>query len=635
LRWSDLETAFNTLLNEKPNDVQIILFVDGLDEYRSLDRFDTYDYYDDDDSAHARMIADGHDRIAELFTGACRFSKVKVCVASRPLLRFKDRFEKFPHIKLHELTASDISAYVKTRLGSNEQLARLTALEPGLSSSFVQDIVNRASGVFLWVRLVVDILIRGLTDRDRIGELRSKVEAMPPELGGRNGLYMKMLKDLGPEYRFQGYKIFQIMLSVNPDEKFELEVDLLALALSESSTQSNTETPVSAMDLSEVKCDELRTNMEGRLLSRCAGLLEPQLFSPTGDLAEMWWLMEKDSRVTAQFLHQTAKDFVAEATNWDLLLPATSRALFDPHAALLGGIIFLIGSLRQDGFQTSRSNRHARCGFGQILTSEWVLLQTALHHAYKSEVMSGTTPIALIDCLDRTMGSINAHNAGNGRHWAAAEPNIIEMLNNDRDMLAIAAQANLSLYLKAKLSGHRTTQVTSRPLLSYALAPDRMPSSMKTSPGDIGVEQSKLSVTQTLLECKFDPNERYHGPMYHYKPCSVWEATLAFGEICHQQRERWLENARLLIQHGANVNAGVGEEHRAIQRSALYIITMVAMRTADFTAYFSGIIQDMLSKNAILFPGERNLLFHSASYLKVSALVAEEIANMPERARPA
>lgn len=185
MHWRGLKKAFDTLSERKPKDVQLILFVDGLDEYRSLDRFDNYDYYDEDDSTRAKMIADGHDEIGELFKTASQFPNMNPCVSSRPLLRFKDIFEIFPHIKLHDLTREDISLYVQDRLGSNEGLARLSRLEPGLSVDLVKDIkdiVNQASGVFLWVKLVVDILIRGLTDRDRIQELRSKVREIPDHL---------------------------------------------------------------------------------------------------------------------------------------------------------------------------------------------------------------------------------------------------------------------------------------------------------------------------------------------------------------------------------------------------------------------------------------------------------------------
>jgi len=64
--WPELKAAFERLLTHRPASLKLMLFVDGLDEYRFLTRYDDYDYNDGDDLVRTELIVRGHE-IADLF----------------------------------------------------------------------------------------------------------------------------------------------------------------------------------------------------------------------------------------------------------------------------------------------------------------------------------------------------------------------------------------------------------------------------------------------------------------------------------------------------------------------------------------------------------------------------------------
>ena len=46
----------------------------------------------------------------------------------------------------------------------------------------IEDIVKKASGVFLWVKFVTDSLLGGLAEGERLEELHAHLEELPPDL---------------------------------------------------------------------------------------------------------------------------------------------------------------------------------------------------------------------------------------------------------------------------------------------------------------------------------------------------------------------------------------------------------------------------------------------------------------------
>lgn len=139
------------------------LFVDGLDEYSGN---------------HGQLVQVLHDLTS---TG-----NMKVVVSSRPWNIFVRAYEtRAPHLFLQDLTAGDIRLYVESNI--MRSLVGPAAYIPTSPSerdvrSIISDIINRAEGVFLWVHLVVQSVIRGFDEGDSIDTLSERVLAFPTDL---------------------------------------------------------------------------------------------------------------------------------------------------------------------------------------------------------------------------------------------------------------------------------------------------------------------------------------------------------------------------------------------------------------------------------------------------------------------
>jgi hypothetical protein len=95
-----------------------------------------------------------------------------VCASSRPLLAFERAFTTSPRLILQNLTYTDIGLYVSNKLSDNDRMKTIEIVEPGLRADLTSSIVTNASGVFLWVHLVVGSLLDGLGNYDVGADLK-------------------------------------------------------------------------------------------------------------------------------------------------------------------------------------------------------------------------------------------------------------------------------------------------------------------------------------------------------------------------------------------------------------------------------------------------------------------------------
>jgi hypothetical protein len=169
-------------------DTKFCFFLDALDEY---------------DGRPADII--------ELIDILSAFQNVKVCVSSRPWNEFEDHFGHQQSRKLYmqDLTRDDIRLYVKETLGSNALFKQLQS-EDSQCPDFVQNIVDAADGVFLWVYLVVRSLLEGLTNSDRIKDLQQRLNETPKRL---EDYFEAMLFSTENRYRPQTARILSVAIT--------------------------------------------------------------------------------------------------------------------------------------------------------------------------------------------------------------------------------------------------------------------------------------------------------------------------------------------------------------------------------------------------------------------------------------
>jgi hypothetical protein len=293
---ANVRRAFMLLVKQKTVPMKFCLFVDGLDEYGG-----------------------SHEEIADFFKSISSLSNVKACISSRPLLVYEDAFRGFPSLRLQDLTLQDIELYTTEKLQMNSKFQKLAIEEPEQAPVLVLEIVTKADGVFLWVKLVVASLLAGLRNRDDLSVLQQRLRALPTDL---EHLYEHMLKvRIESVYESQSSQIFQLVHVVD-----EPHTPLsLALALDEK-LHKTIYTRESAFTGTEIsgKCEM----MSDRLKSRCAGLIEIRgVHKESGNLG------------TVQYMHRTVRDFLEIPRTWSFLLSATAGTDFRLHKFLLKSIL--------------------------------------------------------------------------------------------------------------------------------------------------------------------------------------------------------------------------------------------------------------------------------------------------------
>lgn len=161
LTWTEsrLFLAFERLVKQTNPRSFLFLLLDGLDECKS------------DDAPISR------------FLGLCANSSyLKLCISSRPEQYLRQKFAHSPRLHLHDLNAEDICKVVIDRLG--------TELEKYISRTFqgpcqyemsckkndlIQNTIHKAEGVFYWVHLVVEDLIRAMNEDDSLDMLLTRL----------------------------------------------------------------------------------------------------------------------------------------------------------------------------------------------------------------------------------------------------------------------------------------------------------------------------------------------------------------------------------------------------------------------------------------------------------------------------
>src|ERR1700733_15379470 len=163
--------AFRNLVNMPELPIRICLFVDGLDEFNG-------DYLE----------------LATFLSEMCS-PVIKLIISSRPINACYEMFGDCNTLRLEELTYKDIEVFLNGNLATNKYMVQLMQHQPEEAHALVAEVSTTASGVFLWVKLVVASLLSGLCDGDDIEDLRRRLKELPPDL---EDLFQHMLNKLNP-----------------------------------------------------------------------------------------------------------------------------------------------------------------------------------------------------------------------------------------------------------------------------------------------------------------------------------------------------------------------------------------------------------------------------------------------------
>ncbi|OTB00977.1 hypothetical protein M426DRAFT_14958 [Hypoxylon sp. CI-4A] len=265
-----------------------------LDMFLLLDALDEYD-------GHPEFICDFLSDAMDMATSSG--TRLKILFSSRPWETFKQRFENTPSIQLHDHTKGDIEQYC---LGTIE-------LQAGFASTVLRQIVpevtNRANGVFLWVKLVLQELISEGLGGKALDGLKSSLDSIPSDL---HNYYARTVQRIPDDLRWNAYVIFEA--TALSEETLVIFDILVALRCSLQSTYQG--------------CKEILPMVGRHMKSRRSVFHSGQLFSTrgfkhpfksidnqmkgdivssTGNLIDITPI---GKYLIVQFTHQTVKEFV-------------------------------------------------------------------------------------------------------------------------------------------------------------------------------------------------------------------------------------------------------------------------------------------------------------------------------------
>lgn len=570
--WVPLSNAFTTALSLL-QDSNVCLFIDGLDEYRMIEKLKDYtqDQLDllfdgrneDETWGISQWITDGHREVAELLLDLGKRPNIKICFASRELTIFERLFRDCPRVQIHHHTAGAIKEYCENRLEREApDLQRAT--------EFAASVTAKASGVFLWVSLVIDMLISGNDMGDDEGELWQALEGLPERLGGPNGLYMLMMKAVDKKHLHEAARLFQLVIQLR--EYWSREYfDIITLFLAAEGHLQHDKQQNALLRVREDECqcrtwDELRpewTVREKRLKNRCGGLLE--------------------GPANVQFMHQTAKEFIIQDRYWQRIFGEHKgfSSKTQTQLALISGYIRRLKRCKEaridittamSVIESEKISRPPSYSQYSKLASN-LLVQCLYMFTLNKSPADAPKYIDLMDELD-AVGStfLTAQAAGAGIpiqdllgltwvQWIFPEVAVAyhdPVLGPAGDILELAIAWRIHQYTVQKLNtSKQLSQSRLARLLVMSCTTTRVDIRSKgyTIYGDSGLEEN-YPIVQALFAAGADPNfplehDSVTQPPYVKTAWTLLLAYLSWSESSSLEAKKAVE---LFLQHGADLS---------------------------------------------------------------------------------
>ena len=282
-----LRDAVLSIVKQRNVHVRILLFLDALDEHHG------------DNVLLAELLKKLVDSVDYSWV------HLKLCLASRSWTTFEQYFGHCPGFAIHDHTQQDIRTYIESRVKIGTQVSRLSNDRGGLLR-IVDLVAQKALGIFIWVRLVMDRISKGVRDGTPYAALEEQVKSMPLEL---QALYADTLRRIDPDYSSEAYIMLQVALCSLiplPVDVFMASVELAQNApirqnarihpSVESVLSMETEPPIGSM-----------VSHKSRLSSRSGGLLELTSSAITAD--ETLKSGDNEASLVVQFIHQTVREY--------------------------------------------------------------------------------------------------------------------------------------------------------------------------------------------------------------------------------------------------------------------------------------------------------------------------------------
>ncbi|KAL8838532.1 MAG: hypothetical protein Q9170_002112 [Blastenia crenularia] len=279
--WTDqrLLSTIRKFFDKKPTSVSLCAFVDGLDEFVG-----------DEDSLL---------NIVRLFEKA---PGCKICVSSRPEQAFRQEFRPCPQLRVQDLNRDDIRDMATGKLIPSLQSYNCMSGNKDDVPPLLDDLIEKASGVFLWLDLMIKDLIKGARNGDTAKMLQSRLQRTPDTI---HGMYTHILSELDSLYHEETLTFFAVLLAAG---ELDIEVTLLDLVCAEGEPWDQ----VNLLNLdyfTTSSFEEPIHRMENQLIACCGSLVDFQDCIHDEEREEMT-LKHYDRHVI--FGHRTAEEYLEQ-----------------------------------------------------------------------------------------------------------------------------------------------------------------------------------------------------------------------------------------------------------------------------------------------------------------------------------
>ncbi|KAK7179601.1 small s protein [Paraphaeosphaeria sporulosa] len=319
--YTELKRAFELMI-QKSTYLKLAIMIDGIDEF------------------------EGDHRDMSLFLRSLGSPRVKLIISSRPLNSCLEALEGCPTLRLQDLTRRDMAAFVQGELATHHLMIRLLRQFPDRAPLLAVEVVEKAAGVFLWVRLVVRLLIEGLEDGDDLDELEARLSSLPPDL---RELYRRMLEKMSTKNQRQASEVFQIVQTWNKKVN-DQQIPGLVLSYALKAPKECFDVPIAPMD-----CEAFDSEMyvlSKRIRSRCCGLLEVhhvkmRRLRREAKLTEDQSIddpvtLDEANKTVVTYMHRTVAELLDTKTTWEDICAFTRDRNYDPSVRLTSGCLSTI-----------------------------------------------------------------------------------------------------------------------------------------------------------------------------------------------------------------------------------------------------------------------------------------------------
>ena len=412
----------------------------------------------------------------------------------------------------------------------------------------METIISKADGVFLWVRLVVEQMLRGFRDGETIRTLKRKVDSLPPDL---DGFFQRIIDSIEPAYRREGSAYLQTALFSIQDEQTAWPHGLLEYTFLEHEEPGfalNSDYDFEELVLDNLNALEYRIDLgKRRLNGRCMGLLEwapSSVYAPNISSFDYRqnreYPMMKLLGINVNLLHRSLMDYLMRAEAQVILRQHTGGP-FESRQFLCNALLVNICALTNYASRLATYTLHSGNSSIDLLVDQ---TQCLLKGVAGLQDQSSATSWTLLHRLEPTLQLLKSVTTVTTEtsepRWGYEVPRIhgfLRGIKTSRPLsLAVAVQYRMEDVLKHHLPTMSLREVQKAELLDISLRQS------------FNGSNPQAAIIQCVLENGADPNMLYPN-LADRNSLTIWQRYLDRATSPFQARE--INIMALMIRHGA------------------------------------------------------------------------------------